>query len=1096
MSTNLQNLLRDALLNNTYDYSVVHETLKNTWTNSYSYLYQLQKSYIDHREYTFISNDNESRENTIGHLYVNKSLQACFDIPYDFIHVVNREEFKHSKFYEVCFTFNDMVDNPQIFHKLPIILIDGETIWDYKLYANNGSFTIVLPFNHTFVISAKRNKNTDDIVYLDHTIQLFIVDNILYERLGVATAINQNHILNTQNKTIELDTSLMSKSTDKEGIYFISAHIPNTHGEDYELGTILMPCENINNKLICHLSQSDYDRIHGHTKKLFVSVIFINRLHSHKFYTGNSYTVCTKNESTNSNECNLCIIQREECVPYAMPIPVENLIVIKERDGIISYVKNTDTVELFYPNIYRIKDTDRQEGDIYRIFYFYKYADSLKYDTIHHDFYYDFLKIHFNNELIEKIVDNIYHGKLKYIDNDTPDDTNTVYLTYPKTNDNAELDYIFVCEANDNNITYVIDGNVVTPAIVNEAFMNTFNRILHYKYYNYKYGEIDFIKRYLLEEGNENKDPIEYKDETLKEWIYENPDILREYVINQNKLYNPIYHLWTKNIDLDSRIRINTNPEFGEEHGFDLSEECYVFAFHNDQNIPSKPFLNLRIFIDGLLAVRVTHVRRYFTDYIYIPKILVTNDSYIEIEIFPSYEHVEMINFTSLQDEKEIQLLDPTDGIYPTAQDVFYIKPSGHIIDSMSSYTKSTPSNGDDYSDQLPDDIAKISINGITYTETEICDPELFMLTACYKHGEYKIQTTDSEKPVVFTRLKTFKVKPLSKDILNTDFALCIAKVPHGIEVKVQKDSFPYISLVGMNFTFDKSYIRIFRNGRLIPSSKYELSVLYSFPRINFFDTIEAGEILYIDVTPYRYKEIYYKEEIENDTIDLTGYIDKPFDIRYYDVYLNGRKLSLNNVISISPWKISLVNIKSKYHLHIFEKERDYEYFGTDFKTNKYYYTIDDLLESNYVLDDEKKVLIDKIINDTKDDNLTIIPNENTEEKIDYSEVTGKDSIFVYLFYTNDIVPIKFINPDKLQLNNFYVKTSYPVVSNTYYVKPADFARSENEYNRKSEYEGVYLLDPDIWMEGDDPNNENKIVYPITHLNTVDTLMFDTDDTE
>ena len=116
MSTNLQTLLRDGLLNNSYDYTALHDTLKNTWTNSYSYLYQLQKSYIEYEERTFLSDDIVSRDVTdIGHLYINKSLEVCFDIDYDFIHVINREEFKRSRYYINRFTFKDMVNNPQIF---------------------------------------------------------------------------------------------------------------------------------------------------------------------------------------------------------------------------------------------------------------------------------------------------------------------------------------------------------------------------------------------------------------------------------------------------------------------------------------------------------------------------------------------------------------------------------------------------------------------------------------------------------------------------------------------------------------------------------------------------------------------------------------------------------------------------------------------------------------------------------------------------------------------------------------------------------------------------------------------------------------------
>ena len=131
-----------------------------------------------------------------------------------------------------------------------------------------------------------------------------------------------------------------------------------------------------------------YNTISSHTSSLYVSIVFMNQLHNHTLYTGNNYAECA------DGECNLFILQREDSVPYAMPIPVENLLIIRERNNEISYVKNTDTVELFYPNIYRIKDDNRQDGDKYYIYYFYRYSESLRYTPIHHDFYYDFLKTH------------------------------------------------------------------------------------------------------------------------------------------------------------------------------------------------------------------------------------------------------------------------------------------------------------------------------------------------------------------------------------------------------------------------------------------------------------------------------------------------------------------------------------------------------------------------------------------------------------------------------------------------------------------------------------------------------------------------------
>lgn len=85
-------------------------------------------------------------------------------------------------------------------------------------------------------------------------------------------------------------------------------------------------------------------------------------------------------------------------------------------------------------------------------------------------------------------------------------------------------------------------------------------------------------------------------------------------------------------------------------------------------------------------------------------------------------------------------------------------------------------------------------------------------------------------------------------------------------------------------------------------------------PRIYFLDEFHEGDIIYIDVTPFRYRRVYYKEEIPSGTtlIDLRDYINKPFDIRYYDVYMNCRKLSLENVISIFTLGININKFKIK----------------------------------------------------------------------------------------------------------------------------------------------------------------------------------------
>lgn len=1082
MSNNLKNLLRDSLLNNTYDYKVLHETLNDTWTNSYSYLYQLQKSYIEYEEHTYISNDIVSRDVTnIGHLYLDKAQNACFDIDYDFIHVSNREEFKRSKFYNKKFSFTDMHNNPKIFNKIPIILVDGRAIWDYKLLANNGKFTVILPFKKKFVISVFRNLETNDNVYLDHKIKVLIVDNVLYERV----TLNKNHILNTTNKTLTVNTSLLKEKTNKEGIYFMSVHIPNIFGENYELGTNLMPCTYDGNSLTCTLSPEDYTRISKHTRNLYISIVFVNQLHLHTFYTGNPFTTCV------NNECNLFILQRDECVPYAMPIPVEHLMVIRKREGVLEYINNLDAVEMYYPNIYHIIDPDRADGDEYYIYYFYKYADSLKYTPLF-DFYYDFLKIKFKGRSIEHIVDKLFKGDFLVTDGDGEDipleDVEKLFLNSGNsTNKPLAKYYIKTGDSSLKDIVEYILNCGDSRTAPEDEFLIAFYRVIQYGYYKHAYGDIDFVKRYLLEEGNSDKDPLEYKDETIRDWICEDPKVLRDYVINQNKLSNPVYHLWTDSINLSKRLRTSTVPEMGAS-GSSLPEECYVFSFRNDDTTSGK-LLNIRVFVDGLFVVNMTQVRHLYTDYLYIPKSLVTDHSYIEVEIFPSYEYNTILNFTSIDDIKEIELLEPVDSIYPTAEDVYYIAPYGHIYDSLVKNTGiNTPSTGGDTIIENNDGATTMTVDGVEYTQTKIYDNKSFEITSRYDEGDYVVKTTDEDKPVRLTRLKKISIKPISEEVINTDIVFCISKVPLGLELTIEKDEYPYVSLVGNNFKFSHEYIRVYKNGRLVPKNNYVYLTTYSFPRIAFLEEFNEGDTVYIDITPYRYKNIYYQEEIQEgqNLIDLNGYIDKPFDIRYYDVYLNGRKLSLNNVISISPWLISLVNIKSIYNLQIFEKERDYEFYGTEFKINKYYYTIDDLLYSSFITNEEKSELINKIINDDKDENLILVPNENSEEKRHINSESDVDRMEMYLFYAHELIPQTYVNPDKKQVYDKSIETSMNAVHRKFYTLPSESSRNDKEYQRRQNYDPVYILDPDRFIsDGSISGESESSVYSIGHLDDV-----------
>lgn len=1044
MTDDLQQLLHDALLNNSFDNDAMHNTLKNTWMNSYSYLYSMQKSAIEYEEWTYYSNDDISRNSELmGRLYLDNLIYANFDIDYDLIHVLTREEFRMSEYYQNRFTIMDMVYNPDIFLKIPIVIIDDKVIWDYKIRVTKDCTTFTLPYRRNFVIKDERDPVTDKIIFIDHKIQVLVVDNKFYQRFTV----NKNNIyFDPVNKTFKLlksdietlcKTQVIQEVQEKykkkynvayttnlsadlqlemqeiinkrlralelpktQGFMMCSLHYPNSAMKGYEMGSSIIVLEDEGNSYVAHLTDNIVADISNHNRNMYLSLFFVNRLYRHKYYDDTFTNIAT------DKGAKLLVVQEDEMVPYKMPIPVEDFMVFKKSSsGNGGYVvkSNTDMLELHYPNIYRVCDEEMQAGDEYDIYYFYYNNRDLQY-TVLFDFYFRFLTDYlYKGRKLEEIINDIYYDK----------------VDLSNYNDIEKINY-----------------------------KNMFKKVYEYKYYNHLYGETDFLNRYLNIEGNEDKTPIEYKDETLREWIKVQPWVLRDYVLEQKKL-GASYHLFTNTIDLPSRLRTNTKLEFGLD-GIEFDEPRYVFAFNNEREYPV--LLDCRVFVDGIMIGDVYQDRKLYMDYFYVPADLVTADSYIELEVFPGYKFKQELEFTSMDDVKTITLLDPSDTIFPTLADVFL-----------------------DVNEEIP----------TRY------DSKWFDITEHYDRGDILVKSIDPDKPVKFTRLSYFDIKPNDECVLNKKLNFKICKHPYNVRFMMDRDGYAYVSVVETGFSFNSDYIRIFRNGRLMPRSKYRLIATFEYPRILFTDWMNRGDIIYIDITPYRYKEIYYQEELspDNTLIDLRSILNKPFDIRYYDVYLNGRKLSLNNVFSITPWEITLVNLHSRYNLVIYERERDWEYFGLDYNENIYYLSLDDLFESGLVDRNQRNELIKEIIDKQKDYRLNIYPNSNIEDKLDFSETDMYYPIF-YLFYYDELMPKTYVNPDVLQFSDEIINDNFKEIYQNYMRSSWLESITEDEKLRRRMYPTTLLLDPDVYIS---PYGEE--VDDATHMRLTD-VTYDQDYSE
>jgi len=272
VSDNLQNLCREAFLNNSYDYDSMDKELLHTWNNSYSYLYTLQKAYVEYEELFYYSNDDTARNSKlIGNMYLDKWNYANFDVDYDMIHVYSREEYRLSRFYDKPYTVDDIRNNQTIFLKMPIIIIDDQVIWDFKIITRKDKTTIVLPFRRNYVISLDRNPETGELVYIDHKIQIMVIDNKFYERVTV----NKNTIgFNAIQKTIRIPKSIFTRPLPTTlGINMASIHIPTIHGGGYQLGSKLIPLNDEGDYLTATVDDDLNTALHGAGMQFYLSVV-------------------------------------------------------------------------------------------------------------------------------------------------------------------------------------------------------------------------------------------------------------------------------------------------------------------------------------------------------------------------------------------------------------------------------------------------------------------------------------------------------------------------------------------------------------------------------------------------------------------------------------------------------------------------------------------------------------------------------------------------------------------------------------------------------------------------------------------------------
>jgi hypothetical protein len=1311
MRPEFKKLLNNALTNNTFDFDAVDKTLDKALKESYSYLYTYEKAIVPYEEFHYKSGDNVSRNITeVGHLYLDNKYRAAFDLDYNFIKSDKRDLYKKSRFNNRRFKIDDIINNPHIFPVMPIVIIDGLTIWDYEIIMHSDYMTFHLPFNADFVIKPNRNKVTDDIIYEEHFVQVMIVENYYYQRYRTNKALLHynnddgsiyidevmvGELLNQKvsdyvyykymnKRKLKSKSELTSKmlaeinaeinlrkqhmkipmSDSDNGIMFFSLHFMNTEGERYELGSLIsdMIYDKDTKKLVGYLPEGVKNKIKDYTKDILISLVFMKDLHKYTFENNgrthaDTYATIIKKQVKKDN--------KYETTFYNAPIPVENIIVLgkEENENVWKLYSNTKTLSLAYPNIYaNVHNKDitgpNSVNTLFKYFYFYKEVEG-KCKSFEHVFF-TFLKNIAYNKTYNTVIDLILHNEYNAFDD-------IVELYYEKMVDELPGGQLsksaFKREPEYNKISTYINSKVCDLVKYFSVPRNIFN--------SYRsYSDIDYIKNHDIE----NETGLEYKIDTLQKWINNDQWILADYVNNQTNLYNT-YHLFTNKLNMADRERLNTSKEFPES-SITFSEKMYVFAFSNNQPFPK--LLDSRLYVDGLLITDLIHDRKNYTDIFYVPvrHFKMKGDSYIELEIFPTYTYDKDIKFTDDKMTLSINLPAPEgDNIHPLKSDIiieddpYYIntevlsgtfvkgkklKKDGTIVDDsnfcvgtirvdkplktidatffmspkeeeylvyafydnnevllsyktnkdfggaiLSNYifrcTANVPAGTKTIKTTFYGKLLDINILNKwkfnvtpnveeisrTYYRYNLTD---FLITNHYDKYEDQVLRDASDNGIVtsYTKIRNFDIKLLNNELKNIPLKFKIRKKPQLIIQKMTKSGYAYIDITTRDFVFDINYIRVFKNGMMLPRFQYKLYTSHNEPKLFITHNFKENDVVAIDILPFKYNDTNVKFELvnreefpeydDNKTLftnmsephdfyekfilkssyelvlhfkwsrvsgDDRCFIffdgdvmnsNKPFDLRYYDIFLNGRKLGYDNITIISPYVICAHNIRNIHHLHVYEKERDPEFFKGFKKDEAYLNKLKELksLGENELLDNDEFLKRVSSINELNEFILfTRFPNmpknrptflklvdtfwgtviydlvmkykdpdckikfiHNMDDILDYSKADTK-YVSLLAFYRDEILYNRYVNPDRTQYNGKNIEKNYSDIHNEYSISPSKGVTNQADKDRKDKYPKALLLNPDKYVESNGTKEFSKrpiLVFNVGHPDNKDNI--------
>lgn len=561
-----------------------------------------------------------------------------------------------------------------------------------------------------------------------------------------------------------------------------------------------------------------------------------------------------------------------------------------------------------------------------------------------------------------------YYPNVYEVLNNTTNTELTIYVFYSKDNGESILKYtndLAVYEKfMGTGLSKYIDGSI--PTLVRDYVAQSM--------------------AYSIEDFNSSAqypDHLSYKLNKLSAWIDADPSVFQRYLLKE-LVSQSAYYIDVSTINLASKLRTNNRTEISNTLSQeDFGENRYVFIIKNE---PGDDVESFRFYIDGNAYIPDKRWRQDEYEVFYIQQSLIKPNTVIEIERFKQFRYSTTVSFASVSENEQLTVTKLKD---LSRNDIFLVDATNQNIIDKSKYTVSY-FNEKGVKTDLGTDSFKVIPNG------------------------------------------TFVVNMKDVTLLNRD-----------IQIKIQRDTYyqehniTEAMSAGETFIFkkavnpDRRHYRIFRNGRLLNPSLYEVEPSATYNGNNFVTPLvykELNDKFIIDYTPNKYKIVYEQGLIPaNGLLDLRGRIIRPFDLKWYDVYINGRRLTIKNIEVISPYIVFIKNISSLKNLLIIERDKDIDFFkhavGARTLTDKLWDT--DVPFKTAVLAGRTDIV------DIEPDVI--------------SEIITEASLELLRFFNLYISILDFINPDTMQLTDEQ-KAEYPALfqGNVFPLDP------DKDYNPRS----------------------------------------------